>query len=207
MNPSVHMVIKKEESTAQQVIGDTLRAIIDDWYENVSSFYVTRERLASDPHLRQEEELKRFHDENAYRIKFSKDDLDFTYGLRSHWQGEDFLIEVSVNNKVENFDHDDFRNRLFSHYAKRGDEKVPTPYELRDYHYHEIFQLTPDLEQAFVVEKRGERADIMRLSFSVKKEFLDKLVLHPLASKQLLENYCVSPFRSVYATVYRRGSR
>lgn len=201
------MVTKKEEETVRKAIDATLRGIIDDWYENVSNFYVTQERRSAEPHLYGEEELKRFHDEHGYRIKFHKDDLDFTYGLRSSWQDGDFLIEVSVNNKVKNFDYDDFRDRLFSHYARRGSDKVPTPYELKGYSYSEIFQLTPNLEKAFVVEKRGAKADIMRLSFLVQKVFLDKLVSHPLANKQLLENYCVSPFRSVYATVYRRGSR
>ena len=200
-------VTKKEEESVQKNVNETLKAIINDWYENVASFYVTKERLAAESDLHQEEELKRFHDKNGYRIKFHKGDLDFTYGLKSYWQGTDFVIEVSVNNKVENFDYDTFRDRLFTHYTRKGGEKVPTPYELRSHSYREIFQLEPNLEKAFSVERRANKADIMRLSFRVKKEFLDRLVLHPLANRQLLESFCVSPFRSVYATVYRRSAQ
>lgn len=200
-------VTKKDKETIQQTIDGTLRGIIDDWYENVSGFYVTPERLAADPRLGREEELKRFHDEHGHRIKFRKDDLDFTYGLRSHWQDEDFVIEVSVNNKVENFSYTEFRNRLLALYEKRGGEKVSTPYDLRDRTYREIFQFKPNLREAFVVEKREDKADIMRLSFLVLNESLEKLAAHPVAGKELIENYCVSPFRSVYAAVYRRSSR
>ena len=201
------MPTKKEGASVQKIINETLKAIIDDWYANVAHFYVTQERLAAEPHLSQEEELKRFHDKDGYRIKFQKDDLDFTYGLRSYWQDTDFIIEVSVNNKVENFNYQDFRDRLFAHYARKRNDKVSTPYELKNHSYYQIFQLEPNWEEAFTVEKRAEKADIMRLSFRVKTDFLDTLVAHPLANKQLLEDYCVSPFRSVYATVYRRGSQ
>ncbi len=200
------MLTRKEEETVQKAVNETLEAIINEWYENVASFYITKERLAAEPNFHQEEELKRFQDENGCRIKFRKGDLDFTYGLRSYWQGKDFVIEVSVNNKVENFEYDAFRDRLFTHYARKGSEKVPTPYELKNHSYGEIFQLEPNLEEAFSVERRADKADIMRLSFRVAKEFLDRLLLHPLANKQLLENFCVSPFRSVYATIYRRSS-
>lgn len=198
-------VTKKDKEATQKTIDGTLRGIIDDWYENVSAFYITPERLAADPHLGKEEELKRFHDEHGHRIKFHKDDLDFTYGLRSYWQDEDFLLEVSVNNKVENFSYTEFRSRLLALYEKRGGEKVATPYDLRDRTYREIFHFKP--QEAFVVEKREDKADIMRLSFLVQSESLEKLASHPVASKELIENYCVSPFRSVYAAVYRRSSR
>lgn len=191
----------------QDAIDDALRGIIEDWYVNVSNFYITQERLAADPKLSKEEELKRFHDDTGHRIKFHKDELDFTYGLRSRWQGNDFIIEVSVNNKVENFDYNNFRDRLRSHYEKRGDEKVSTPYDLRNRSYREIFRLEPNFKEAFVVEKREDKADIMRLSFVVQGQVLEKLVSHPLAGKQLIEIYVVSPFRSVYAAVYRRTSR
>ncbi|MBI4444725.1 MAG: hypothetical protein HY645_02350 [Acidobacteria bacterium] len=197
---------KKERETKQKAIEETLKAIIDDWYENVSQFYVTQEGLAFSPDLKTEEELKRFHDENGHRIKFNKQDLDFTYGLRSGWNGDNFFIEVSVNNKVENFSYKEFRNRLLAHYEKFGEQKVSTPYDLKNHTHMEIFKIKPNLDQAFVVEKREDKADIMRLSFQVEPRFLEKLVAHPMASKQLIESYCVSPFRTVYATVYRRSA-
>ncbi len=201
------MEIKKKESAIQQAIEQILSAIIDDWYDRVSGYYVTHDQISQNPDSNQIEELKRFHDDKGHRIKFDKDDLDFTYGLRSNWQGDDFMIEVSVNNKVENFDYDDFRERLYSHYEKTGSQKVQSPVELRNSTFHDIFQFVPNFKEAFKVEKRGDKADIMRLSFRIANEFLEKLASHPVAGKQLVEGYCVSPFRSVYATVYRRSSR
>ena len=35
---------------------------------------------------------------------------------------------------------------------------------------------------------------------------LDKLAARPVSSKELLEAYCVTPFRSIYASVYRRSA-
>jgi len=198
------MAIRKKEAP-QKTVDLILSSIIDDWYEKVSSYYVTIEQLQGHPQLNKEEELKRFHDEKGHRIKFSKDDLDFTYGLRSIWENNHILIEVSVNNKVENFNYEGFEARLMAHYEKTGNERVTSPYELRNQSYRDVFQFEPNLREAFKVEKREDKADIMRLSFHVSNEFLDKIVGHPQASKQLVETYCVTPFRSVYATVYRRS--
>ena len=198
------MAIRKKEAP-QKTIDLILSSIIDDWYEKVSSYYVTIEQLQDHSQLTKEEELKRFHDEKGHRIKFSKDDLDFTYGLRSIWENNHILIEVSVNNKVENFNYEGFEARLMAHYEKTGNERVTSPYELRNQSYRDVFQFEPNLREAFKVEKREDKADIMRLSFHVSNEFLDKIVGHPQASKQLVETYCVTPFRSVYATVYRRS--
>ena len=152
-----------------------------------------------------EEELKYFHDKNGHRIKFNKDALDFTYGLRSEWEEEHCVIEISVNNKVERFDYLDFQRRLVSHYKNTGNRKVPTPYRLRTHSYQDIFQLEPNLEEAFGVEKRKEKADIMSLSFRLKERFTEELAAHPVSGKQLIEDYCVSPFRTVYAAVYRKS--
>jgi hypothetical protein len=199
-----YMAIRNKEAPLK-TIEVILSSIIDDWYEKVSGYYVTAEQLREDPDLQKEEELKRFHDEKGHRIKFSKDDLDFTYGLRSSWENNHIIIEVSVNNKVDNFDYDGFEARLMAHYEKTGDEKVTSPYELRNQVYRDVFQFEPNLREAFKVEKREDKADIMRLSFHVNNALLEKIVSHPQASKQLVETYCVTPFRSVYATVYRRS--
>ena len=198
------MATRKKEAP-QKTIDVILSSIIDDWYEKVSGYYVTIEQLQGQPNPGREEELKRFHDEKGHRIKFSKDDLDFTYGLRSIWENNHILIEVSVNNKVENFNYEGFEARLMAHYERTGNERVTSPYELRNQSYRDVFQFEPNLREAFKVEKRGDKADIMRLSFHVSNEFLDKIVGHPQASKQLVETYCVTPFRSVYARVYRRS--
>lgn len=203
-----HMGRKKsEEALAHEAIEQVLAQIIDEWYERVAPHYVTQGRLSTNRSTeKRQEELKRFHDEKGHRIKFNKDELDFTYGLRSYWEDKQYIIEISVNNKVENFDYDDFQRRLLSHYRRAGQQGVPTPYELRSYSYQEIFRLQPNPEEAFSVERREEKADIMRFSFRVSDQFTKNLASHPLSSRQLLENYCVSPFRSIYARVYRRSS-
>ncbi len=195
-----------ETQESQSAFDRILEGIIDDWYDNVSSYYVTREQIADNPELAEgSEELKRFHDEKGHRIKFAKDELDFTYGLRCEWKDEQILIEISVNNKVPNFDYDEFRKRLTEHYANNGSNKVPTPYELRAVSYTEIFRFRPDLDGAFSVEVHPGKADIMRLAFWIHSKYLPRLAPRPVAGKQLVEQFCVSPFRSVYAAVYRRS--
>ncbi len=199
------ITLTNQEISLQQATDKILGSIIDDWYENVSGFYLTREQLETEPGQgTREEELKRFHDDRGHRIKFNKDNLDFTYGLVSRWQEDSLLIEVSVNNKVERFDYQDFQRRLLSHYENLGEKLVPTPYELRNYRYSDIFLLKPNPTQAFQVETRTEGADIMSLSFGVNNRHLEKCLNHPVSGKNLIENYCVSPFRTVYAAVYRR---
>ena len=199
------MTLTDQELSLQQATDKILGSIIDDWYGNVSGFYLTKEQLETDSEPgNREEELKRFHDDRGHRIKFDKDNLDFTYGLVSRWQEDSLLIEVSVNNKVEKFDYQDFQRRLLSHYENLGEKLVPTPYELRNYRYCDIFLLKPNPTEAFRVETRAEGADIMRLSFSVSNQHLEKCLNHPVSGKNLIENYCVSPFRTVYAAVYRR---
>ena len=199
------MAVRDKKHGAQHAIDGVLSKIIDEWYEKVANYYVTKERI-EEGKASGDEELKRFHDENGHRIKFSKDSLDFTYGLRSYWQSGNLLIEVSVNNKMEDFDYDLFRSRLAAHYRKTGKEKVPTPAELRNHSYADIFRLGANFSDAFKVELRKGKADIMGLVFEVNPETLDKLVARPVSCKNLVEDYCVTPFRRVFATVYRRAS-
>jgi len=196
---------KSKATQIQKAIDELLSQIIDEWFERVSPHYVTHS--VGSGRQEREEELKCFHDKNGHRIKFDKDGLDFTYGLKSQWADEHCVIEISVNNKVENFDYLDFQRRLVSHYKTTGNRKVPTPYQLRTHSYQEIFQLEPNLEEAFSVENRENRADIMSLSFRLKERFSEELAARPISGKQLIEDYCVSPFRSAYAAVYRRKSR
>lgn len=194
-----------DRKEAQEAIESVLGLIIDEWYGKVSSYYITAERLAEDSSIDQdqEEELKRFHDENGHRIKFSKEELDFTYGLRSYWLDDALLIEISANNKVENFNIREFQRRLKDHYLRTGKELLPTPYELRNRSYEEVFELDSNFEEAFTVEVREGKADIMRLSFRLNSQLLPKLSSKPVASKTLVENFCVTPFRNIYASVYR----
>jgi len=196
---------KSKATQIQKAIDDLLSQIIDEWYERVCPHYVTHPVTFGGQE--REEELKCFHDKNGHRIKFNKDALDFTYGLKSQWVEEHCVIEISVTNKVEKFDYLDFQQRLVSHYQALGNQKVPTPYQLRTHSYQDIFQLEPNLEDAFSVENRETKADIMSLSFRLKERFSEELAARPVSGKQLIEDYCVSPFRSVYAAVYRRQSR
>ncbi len=196
---------KSKATQIQKAIDDLLSQIIDEWYERVCLHYVTHPVTFGGQE--REEELKCFHDKNGHRIKFNKDALDFTYGLKSQWVEEHCVIEISVTNKVEKFDYLDFQQRLVSHYQALGNRKVPTPYQLRTHSYQDIFQLEPNLEDAFSVENREQKADIMSLSFRLKERFSEELAARPVSGKQLIEDYCVSPFRSVYAAVYRRQSR
>ncbi|HSR68886.1 MAG TPA: hypothetical protein VLU25_13195 [Acidobacteriota bacterium] len=208
-----------EDPDIQASFDDILHRIIDEWYENVSNYYVTQEQLDAEGDKDGKVELKRFHDGKGHRIKFDKDDLDFTYGLRFHQEevegpeddqeedgeGPEYIIEVSVNNKVPNFDYDDFQTRLTQHYRRYGSRDVPTPYELTRYRFDQVFEFRPSLREAFEVERPKGKADIMRLKFVVADRYMQKLAIHPVAGKELVEQYCVSPFRSVYAAVYRNN--
>lgn len=190
---------KRDKAAIKRALDQTLSAIIDDWYERVSGYYVTLEDEDPD----EDAELKRFHDSKGHRIKFNKDDLDFTYGLRSTWHGNRLSIEISVNNKVDNFDYDNFRTQLFAHYQKAGLVKATRPASFAKAAHKDLFQLESGIREAFTVEKRNDKADIMRLSFVINPEFLDTLASEQEAAKLLIENYCVSPFRRIYANVYR----
>lgn len=195
-----------EQNEVQQAIEEILRIIIDEWYDKVSSFYITSETPGLSGSEPQEEELKRFHDDKGHRIKFSKGDLDFTYGLRSYWDDDDLHIEVSVNNKVEDFDISQFRAKLALHFQKAGKQLVPTPIELRNRCYTDIFELDSNFDDAFTHDVRTGKADIMRLSFRLNRGVLAKLSARPVSSKELVENYCVTPFRNIYASVYRQST-
>lgn len=196
----------QKQSDVLAAVDEILARIIDGWFEKISDFYVTADDLGEqNPGEEGTEELKRFHGDRGHRIKFNKDNLDFTYGLRSFSEGGKILIEVSVNNKVENFDYEEFKRRLAEYYLKTGEQLVPTPYELKNHRYNEVFELDSSFRDAFQVEFREGKADIMRLAFRINQSYLDKLLEHPYSSNELVENYCVTPFRTVYATVYRRA--
>ena len=183
-----------------ELIDQVLGKIIDDWYQRVCRYYQTRddqEDLAESAI-----ELKRFHDAKGHRIKFDKGDLDFTYGLRASWEQQTLCLEVSVNNKVANFNYEDFRELLFAHYREAGSRPVTKPADLKRPLYRQLFRL-PDGLEAFQVERREGKADIMRLSFEIGEEYVERLARRPTASGELIERYCVAPFRSAYAQVYR----
>ena len=182
-----------------------LRQIIDEWYENVAQHYITQENLRAGN--AQKEELKCFHDREGHRIKFNKNELDLTYGLRSEWKPSNYVIEISVNNKVENFDYHNFREKLLRYYATMEREQISEPQGLKNHTFQELFQLEDRPGGAFYLDIGKSKADVMRLSFSLSKRFVKSLLSNPDTSKSLIENYCVSPFRRIYATVYRQQKR
>jgi hypothetical protein len=200
------MPTKKKNSKLCESIEGILSAIIDEWYSRVSGYYVTQEDGEENPDSAEPVQLKRFHDSTGHRIKFNKDDLDFTYGLKSEWDSAAVTIEISVNNKVENFDYEDFSKQLFDHYKRNGERKVGSPAAIKTLLFKEVFQLESEISEAFRVEKRSNRADIMRLSFTIGEDVVKALANNGTATKRLIENYCVSPFRSIYAKVYRSSS-
>ena len=200
------MAKNKEKSAVEESVEEILSTIIDDWYERVSGYYVTKDDAEGQPELEETVQLKKFHDSKGHRIKFNKDDLDFTYGLRSDCQEDSVLIEISVNNKVDNFDYEDFREQLFLHYKKVGGKKVERPAAIGKLCFDEVFQLESGISEVFTVEKRANKADIMRLSFRMGTSLLGDLLGKEPAAKQLIESYCVSPFRSIYAKVYRSNA-
>lgn len=193
-----------QQDKNQKAIEDILGSMIDEWYERIQAYYVTVESKSENPALDGDEELKRFHDKNGHRIKFDKDELDFTYGLKSIVEEDGLLIEISANNKVANFDINDFKNRLTNYYKKSCEELVPTPAELKAYAFKDVFQLDGDPSTVLSLETRAGKADVMRLAFRINSETLQKLIIHPRSSKELIEQYCVTPFRTIYAAVYRK---
>ena len=193
-----------QKANSQDAIEEILGSMIDDWYQRIQDYYVTVESKAENPAIAGDEELKRFHDKNGHRIKFDKDELDFTYGLRSIVEENGLLIEVSANNKVENFDINDFKTRLTNYYKKSCDELVPTPAALRSLTFCDVFQLGGEPSGILSLEIRKGKADIMRLAFRLDDDTLAKLIAHPKSSKELIEQYCVTPFRTIYAAVYRK---
>lgn len=202
---SNYIVMAKAKGIVQKdhvAIGTILGQIIDEWYQRVEPHYLTTG----------DAELKFFHDTMGHRIKFNKDGLDFTYGLKCYGRegveqsgNSDCIIEISVNNKVQGFDYQDFQAALLAHYTTMKGNSITSPAILKTCSYQDVFALEPNLDEAFRVEKYEGKADVMCLSFRINAPFVKK-VATPVAGKQLIEDYCVAPFRSIYATVYRRQS-
>jgi hypothetical protein len=189
------------------MIDKSLEAIIDQWYLSVSDYYITCEKKAENPDLQVPEELKRFHDETGHRIKFNKGDLDFTYGLSLVSDSEDCALEVSVNNKVPNFNYGELVRRLTAYYQTAKDKSVEGFKKLKKVRNSEIFSLSENLQDSLKVESREGKADIVRLTFGVHDEHLEELVADPPNFMELIHQYCVAPLRRIYAEVYRSKRR
>jgi len=198
---------KKIPPKTVKLIDDALEAIIDQWYLSVSDYYVTSEKKAENPSLQGPEELKRFHEESGHRIKFSRGDLDFTFGLSIHSSPDSCELEASVNNKVPNFNYAELVRRLSLYYEAARQKPIEHVKKLKKVRHCDIFALPEDLQNSITVEQREGRADILRLTFEIRDEYLDELVMDPPNFMDVIHEYCVAPLRRIYAEVYRAKRR
>ena len=194
---------RKTPPTTAELIDKSLETIIDQWYLSVSDYYITAEKKAENPEIIVPEELKRFHDESGHRIKFNKGDLDFTYGLCLMADNEDCILEVSVNNKVPNFNYAELVRKLAVYYQQNKEKPLEGFRKLKKVRHGDVFHLPEDLQKSIAVEVREGKADIVRLSFGVEDEHLDELIADPPNFMELIHQYCVAPLRRIYAEVYR----
>ncbi len=194
---------RKTPPKTAALIDKALETIIDQWYLSVSDYYITTEKKAENSEITAPEELKRFHDETGHRIKFNKGDLDFTYGLSLMLAADDCALEVSVNNKVPNFNYGELVRRLSAYYQVNKEKPIEGFKKLKKVRNCDVFQLQEDLQESVTVETREGKADIVRLSFGVEDGFLEELVSDPPNFMELIHQYCVAPLRRIYADVYR----
>jgi hypothetical protein len=200
-------VKKKISPKFLKLIDEALAAIIDQWYLSVSDYYITVEKKEEDPSIQVPEELKRFHDGLGHRIKFDKGALDFTYGLALDTSTDQCLLEVSVNNKVPNFNYPELVRRLSLHYEGGKQKPIEGFKKLKKVLNCEVFTLPDDLQNSVVVEQREGKADIVRLSFGIEDQYLEELISDPPAFMEIIHQYCVAPLRRIYAEVFRSNKR
>jgi hypothetical protein len=196
-------VKKKIPPKMLKLIDNALAAIIDQWYLSVSDYYVTPEKKAENRDIQSSEELKRFHDDLGHRIKFNKGDLDFTYGLSLLSEQDGCQVEVSVNNKVPDFNYTELIRRLTTHYDAARNKPIEGYKKLKKVRNCDVFTLPDDLQGSIKVEQREGKADIVRLPFEVLDQYLEELISDPPVFMELIHQYCVAPLRRIYAEVYR----
>ena len=194
---------KNIPSQISELIDGALEAIIDQWYQSVSEYYITTEKKAENPDIFGPEELKRFHDETGHRIKFNKADLDFTYGLSLIDDADEgCALDVSVNNKVPNFNYAELGRRLAVYYQANREKPIDGFAKLKKIRNCDVFHLKEDLGTIKVEEREG-KADIVRLTFRISRKHLEDMVAEPASFMELIQQYCVAPLRRIYAEVYR----
>jgi len=198
---------KRVSPKVVKLIDEALAAIIDQWYLSVSDYYVTAEKKAENPALEAPEELKRFHDESGHRIKFAKAELDFTYGLSVDSGPDGCRLEVSVNNKVPNFNYAELTRRLAAYYETARTRPIEGFKKLKNARNCDVFVLGSHLQESIRVEQREGKADIVRVTFGILDQHLDELVSEPPNFMEMIHQYCVAPLRRIYAEVYRNKRR
>lgn len=187
-----------------ELIDSSLEAIIDQWYLSVSDYYVTTEKKAENPDIIIPEELKRFHDETGHRIKFNKGDLDFTYGLSLWAEDDNCILEVSVNNKVPNFNYSELTRKLAAYYQSAKEKPIDGYAKLKNVRNCDVFDLKQEIQDCIKVEEREGKADIIRMSFEVRDSHIEDLIADPPNFMELIHQYCVAPLRRIYAEVFRK---
>ena len=200
-------VNRKIPNKTAELIDGSLEAIIDQWYLSVSDYYITSEKKMENPDIQVPEELKRFHDQTGHRIKFNKGDLDFTYGLNLTTENETCVLEVSVNNKVPNFNYRDLTIKLAAYYQSAREKPIDGFNRLKMVRNCDVFNLQEDIQDCIKVEEREGKADIVRLCFGVQEEYLEELVADPPNFMELIHHYCVAPLRRIYAEVFRKNRK
>ena len=186
-----------------EMIDKALETIIDQWYQSVSQYYITTEKKAENPDIFGPEELKRFHDDTGHRIKFNKGDLDFTYGLILIDDAtEGRALDVSVNNKVPDYNYSELGRRLAVYYQANREKPVDGFTKLKKIRNCDVFHLKENLG-TIKVEAREGKADIVRLTFRISGKYIDDLIAEPVVFRDLIQQYCVAPLRRIYADVYR----
>lgn len=198
---------KKTSQKTLNTIDAALQAIIDQWYCSISDYYLTAEKKVENPQLEGVEELKRFHDETGHRIKFNKGELNFTYGLSVQASADGCAVEVSVNNKVPQFNYGELVRRLSAYYETARTRPLGTAGKQKKLRNCDLFSLADDLQASVSVEQRDGKADILRLSFDVLDNHLEDVIADPPALMEAIHEYCVAPLRRCYAEVYRIKQR
>jgi hypothetical protein len=198
---------RKYPSKMLVMIDEALRGIIDQWYLSVSDYYVTIEKKVESPEIEASEELKRFHDETGHRIKFAKGELAFTYGLSLLSTADECSIEVSVNNKVPEFNYGELARRLAVHYEAARSKPLEGFKRIKKARNCDIFSLSDDLQSSISIEQREGKADVVRLCFGLNDQYLDELIADPPTFMDVIHQYCVAPLRKIYAEVYRAKQR
>lgn len=190
-----------EQNARLRVIDQILREIIDEWYERVKENYVTEEDSQL---LGVEPEIKRFADDNSYRVKFArKRELDITYGLAAVERDGTLFIESSVNNKSDGFDYDLFIGKLQEFYWKSKIEKAWTDPEFDRFAYGDLIVFEPRMGTSVKLDVRKEKADIIRLYFKINSRREELLMRRTDVLRDLIENYCLTPLKRIFAETYR----
>ena len=114
-----------------------------------------------------------------------------------------YALEVSVNNKVPNFNYSELVRRLAAYYPAAKSKPIEGFKKLKKICNCDVFALQENLQDSIKVETREGKADIVRLSFGIQDEYLEDLVSDPPNFMELIHQYCVAPLRRIYAEVYR----